>query len=430
MAIEDLTNIEQLLTPVDSEQPAGIDLREDTGSDAIYYTLKDARNSARSIERNSFPGDDNEEKHSERLHWKQILKLAPKALQQSKDLEIAAWYTEALIREYGFAGLKQGFTLINGLIQNFWQDLYPLPDEDGISTRVAVLVGLNGINNSVGTLIAPINTAPITADGTYSTWSYNQAQELDKTKDPAAKKKKIEAGAVSVDTIKSAVKPSQSEFYFELDADISAALTEFTASTDKLDELCGDDTPPSTNIRKALESAQKTVRVIAKDILMPEPEQIETGNDGALDNASGIETTADSEATNTEFKTMGSIKGRIEAFKTLQLVAEFFKRTEPHSPIGYAIERIVRWGDMSLPELLQELVPDPQAKDYYEKLVGLLPPQPQMDPNAMSQHGMNPTMQQPDQYGGYDNSGGYDNGMNNDSDYPQHPGGYDNPLFK
>lgn len=421
MTTENRLNIEELLAPVSEENAAGIDLRNDESPDSLYYTLKDARNSARAIERNSFPGDDNED-HAETEHWKLIISKAPEALKQSKDLEIAAWLTEALIRQDGFAGLKEGFTLINGLIQNFWDGLYPLPDEDGVSTRVAVLVGLNGINNTIGTLVAPINTAPLTADGDYSSWSYTQAQELDKTKDPATKKKKMASGAVPINTIMTAVKPSQSDFYVDLEADLESTISEFTAFTDKLDELCGDDTPPSSNIRKSLENARKTLHLIAKNILNPEVEvEIEAGESDA-DGQAPREADASKGA---EFKTTGNIKGRLEAFKTLQAVAEFFKRTEPHSPIGFTIERVVRWGDMSLPQLLQELVPDPQAKDYYEKLVGILPPAPEMDPAMMGQpgmeyqQGMDPMMQ--DQY---------NDGMGSGGDFPAAPGGYDNPLFK
>lgn len=431
MATENRLNIEELLAPVSEQQPAGADLRNDESPDALYYTLKDARNSARAIERNSFPGDENEE-HAEKAHWKTILSKAPEALKQSKDLEIAAWLTEALIRQDGFAGLKEGFTLINGLIQNFWEGLYPLPDEDGVSTRVAVLVGLNGINNTIGTLIAPINTAPLTADGEYSAWSYNQAQELDKAKDPASKKKKMDAGAVPVATITAAVKPSQSDFYVDLDADIETTIAEFTAFTDTLDQLCGDDTPPSSNIRKSLESAKKVLNVIAKDILNPEiAVEIDTAEqaDAFVPEAAAAANVSSA----TEFKAVGNIKGRLEAFKTLQAVADFFKRTEPHSPIGFTIERVIRWGDMNLPELLQELVPDPQAKDYYEKLVGILPPDPEMPAHGMGQDGMmQPGMDQ-NQYG-MDNMSNdpYNNGMddmNGGGDYSS-PGGYDNPLFK
>jgi len=55
----------------------------------------------------------------------------------------------------------------------------------------------------------------------------------------------------------------------------------------------------------------------------------------------------------------------------LMKVSEFFKSTEPHSPISYNLQQAVKWGHMSLPELLQELIPDESARTEYFRLVGI-----------------------------------------------------------
>lgn len=55
----------------------------------------------------------------------------------------------------------------------------------------------------------------------------------------------------------------------------------------------------------------------------------------------------------------------------LTQVAKFLRRTEPHSPISYAIEQCVRWGTMSLPELLREILADEGARDSLFQRVGI-----------------------------------------------------------
>ena len=51
-------------------------------------------------------------------HWRKVAELAPDILKnQAKDLEIASWLTESLVRRYGFQGLRDGFKLIHGLIE-------------------------------------------------------------------------------------------------------------------------------------------------------------------------------------------------------------------------------------------------------------------------------------------------------------------------
>jgi type VI secretion system protein ImpA len=65
---------------------------------------------------------------------------------------------------------------------------------------------------------------------------------------------------------------------------------------------------------------------------------------------------------------------RQSAFRQLEEIAGFFRRTEPHSPIAYALDNIVRRGRMTLPELLQELISDDAARMSYFVIAGIQPP--------------------------------------------------------
>ena len=67
----------------------------------------------------------------------------------------------------------------------------------------------------------------------------------------------------------------------------------------------------------------------------------------------------------------GPVKNREDAFKKLMEISDFFRRTEPHSPIPYILERAVKWGDMPLETLIRELIPDSSARDYYASLTGI-----------------------------------------------------------
>ncbi|MCC6464572.1 MAG: type VI secretion system ImpA family N-terminal domain-containing protein [Planctomycetes bacterium] len=52
----------------------------------------------------------------------------------------------------------------------------------------------------------------------------------------------------------------------------------------------------------------------------------------------------------------GALNNRRAAFEQLRQVAEFLRRTEPHSPVSYLVQRAVKWGDMPLEQVLSELV--------------------------------------------------------------------------
>jgi len=47
---------------------------------------------------------------------------------------------------------------------------------------------------------------------------------------------------------------------------------------------------------------------------------------------------------------------RDDAFHQLRTLAEFFRKVEPHSPVSYLLEKAIRWGYLSLPELMSELL--------------------------------------------------------------------------
>jgi type VI secretion system protein ImpA len=65
---------------------------------------------------------------------------------------------------------------------------------------------------------------------------------------------------------------------------------------------------------------------------------------------------------------------RQEALRTLLRVSEYFRRTEPHSPVSYALEQAVRWAQMSLPDLLSELVTDKSTREEIFKRAGITQP--------------------------------------------------------
>ena len=53
MSSEAIIDISSLLEPVSDDSPVGEDIRENSSPSSAYYTIKDARNSARAAERNS-----------------------------------------------------------------------------------------------------------------------------------------------------------------------------------------------------------------------------------------------------------------------------------------------------------------------------------------------------------------------------------------
>ncbi len=148
-------DLEALLAPIPGDAPQGIDIREDFSATSPYNRLRDARSEARDAERGQDAGGENTRDPTPL--WRSVRELALKTLAETtKDLEVAAWLTEALVRSHGLAGLAAGAQLMAGLAEQYWDGLFPLPDDYGMETRVAPVTGLNGRDGN-GSLIQPLH---------------------------------------------------------------------------------------------------------------------------------------------------------------------------------------------------------------------------------------------------------------------------------
>jgi type VI secretion system protein ImpA len=386
-----LIDFDKLLAPISDDAPCGGDIREDSSPTSVYYRLKDARSAARAAER-AMDADD--ESGGLLSDWRTILELSPGVLTtQTKDLEIAAWYAEALLRSEGYAGLRDGFQLIAGLVENFWDGLYPLPDEDGIETRVAPLTGLNG-ESSDGALIQPLRKSVLFpgAEKDFALWHYEQASELARVADAAKRQARIDSGAATMEALEAAVKSLPAGHFRTLLDDIDACAAAFAAMGDKLYEKAGHDAPPAGAIRNVLTAARDAVADLGRDKLAMADAQAANaaGGAAAAPSAGGAPSagsagfSAGGGATAQANVGGGVIASREDAFRVLLQIADFFRKTEPHSPISYTLEEVVRRGRLSLNELLEELIQDETTRKFFLIASGIKPPETKKEDSSSS----------------------------------------------
>lgn len=360
-------DIDSLLQPISEDAPCGMDVRDDPSPSSRYQIIKSERGMARAAERKSVHDGESSEAAD---HWRKIADIAPLIIrEQSKDLEVATWYCEAMIRRYGFTGLRDSFALIHQLIENFWDHIYPIPDEYGLETRVSCLAGLSG-SNAEGVLIAPIRKVPITgSEPAFSLWEYLQALEAQKTQDESARKTKIQKLGFSLEDIERSVQDSSTQFFIDLRDDIQQCIDTYRITGKKLDELCGlEVSPPTSSIIEVLCECLGAVNHIAKTKLPVIEEQSEATATDAENNTS----TATTQAAPMQ---KGPIASREDAFKQLLEIAEYFRKTEPHSPVSYVIQKAVKWGNMPLGELVSELIIDDSARKQFNQLTGVESPE-------------------------------------------------------
>ena len=267
-----MIDLDAILAPIPGENPAGEDLRYTP----VYDEIKEARRADDALDR----GDWNREiKTSD---WDTVIKVSTEALtQKTKDLQIAAWLTEALIYRQGFEGLIAGFIILKGFLETFWDQVYPSIDDGDLDYRVGPFEFIND------KLWAAVKEIPVTDSSTGPGYSWFKWQEsrkvgfdsdtLNKFGDVDEKKKKnrdemIAEGKLTGEDFDAAVSATSKAFYVKLEGSITSCLEEFEKLDTAVDNSFGSDAPRMSEIKAALEDCMQLTQRILKEKRQLEPD--------------------------------------------------------------------------------------------------------------------------------------------------------------
>lgn len=127
-------DIDAILSPFPGEKPAGEDLRYSP----VYADITEARRAEDPLQL----GDSKREIKT--ADWDKVIAVAVEALtQKTKDLQIAAWLTEAFIKTEGFGGLGTGLKILNGFLRDSWEYVFPQIEDGDLDFRAAPIEFMN-----------------------------------------------------------------------------------------------------------------------------------------------------------------------------------------------------------------------------------------------------------------------------------------------
>ena len=345
---------EALLAPISEANPAGDDLRA-LSDDSTFGTVSDARRSVDST--------DDPEGVGQVAEWATVVRECDAALRErTKDLELAGWLTQATVRIEGFPGLRDGLTLVHGLIEQFWEQLHPGLEDGEIveGIRARPLAWLGSSRDFLGTLKSVCldrDEQPKDDDPAALTWaSFEHSQVVDDAKmkaDPGRYNELIAAGMIDG----AGWRARLAEVPVELLQSQVDLLDECHTRARELEELCEqrfqDEAPNLIPLRDLLSDMRDQLRA-----QIPDPVDASEAEEPASQGAAAAAAT-------------GVIGSRADALQRLSEVADFLRRTEPHSPVSYLVQRAVRWGHMPLEQVLREVVKDEHVLDQIWDTLGL-----------------------------------------------------------
>jgi type VI secretion system protein ImpA len=279
MATPPILAIEEFLAPIAGNSPSGRSL--------AYEPEYDAIREARRAEDATNQGDWKREVKA--ADWDAVVAIGTACLREkTKDLQIAAWLTEALARLHGFAGLRDGLTLMAGIQARFWDSYYPPIDDGDLESRYGPFLFLND------TRILPylIRIVPLTqglGEQRYSFEDYTSSRETDNLvkKTPDKAKTILADGRIAGKTFDDQVAQTPRRFYETLVGDLKGAIEAFTAFDRDTDERFGKAAPSLLNVSKALDECMRLLEPILavkreqEPDPEPEPELVATGSSEA-----------------------------------------------------------------------------------------------------------------------------------------------------
>jgi type VI secretion system protein ImpA len=333
---------EDILAPIAGENPSGIDLRYDNKL-LIYDKIKEARRKDDELEQ----GDWRTERKT--ANYPLVIKLAQDTLATvSKDLQLAAWLTEALLATEHYGGLCQGITLCQALLTKFWDTVYPVIEDGDGELRAKPLSWMGS------TLDFPLRSAPVASAG-YSWFVYKDSRTVGyedqaKTdKDRQTRSELIAGGKMPPEVFDKAFAETPKAFYLKAEKDLDGCILALQSLEKYCDENFGDDAPAFSKLKTGLTDVRLAIHTLLNKKREKEPDPVEE-IPPAQTAGQAVQTTADGESVvpgSAAF--VGAFSepaDRRQAVAGIAAAAAFLRKQEPLSPAPYLILRGLRWGEL------------------------------------------------------------------------------------
>jgi type VI secretion system protein ImpA len=273
-------DLKAILAPIPGENPAGEDLRYAP----VYDELKEARRADDAMEQGDWK---TEIKVSD---WDKVIAIATDALtKRTKDLQIAVWLTEALIKKEGFDGFALSLEMLTGFLRDYWDHLYPVIEDGDIEYRIAPI---EFMNERLSASLREISLTDPSGTPGYSWFKWqesrqvgyeaetrNQYGDVDESK-KRTRDERIGEGKLTAEDFDAAVAPSSEAWYASLAGSLTHCRKAMTIFDQIVDERFGSNAPRLADIRDALDDCERFVTKTLKDknVRVPSSEDEKKGS--------------------------------------------------------------------------------------------------------------------------------------------------------
>ena len=288
---------------------------------------------------------------AEEPDWKEVIASAAALMQRTCDLRVMGRLAVARLQREGMGGYAETMAMICRVLETRWTAVHPQldPEDDNDPTLRA---------NALLALAAParvmrfLRSMPLARSIRAGAVSWRDIS--------------VSTGMIEVDdgtpkitetVIAAAFRDTDGAALVALRAAVASAIASAAAIPAAFDENAGYGTGPDfTDLTKLLREIARMTDTYAQ----PAPEAAEA--DPEAEEPEAMRSSPPSAATRAapamSIASMGPPTNRADALRLLDLVIEFYERSEPSSPLPLLIARARRLADKGFLDILRDMAPD------------------------------------------------------------------------
>ena len=269
--------------------------------------------------------------------WAEIRDNAAAALQKSKDLRLLAHLATAVLRTDGLPAFAETLTVASEWLARYWNQVYPLVDEDAILRRSA----LNCFADQMA-VVDGLRRAPLVDNRQHGRFSLRDFDLASGQMQPGPSETRPDEAQINA-----AFAAMPLEDLSRMQQSAAGALAALQRIDSLMRDAAGPGAAPSFDgLSSHLGRIDRILRVQLAARPNGNPDAADAGPEGAA--AAPV--------------VPGAIRSREEAIRALDAVAEFFRRSEPSSPVPMFLERAKRLVSKDFLEVLADIAPDALAQ--------------------------------------------------------------------
>ena len=288
--------------------------------------------------------------------WRSVLGRTQSLFERTRDLRVALYWTRARVRLDGANVLNEGLRLAEGLLERYWDELHPRPEDGDAYARVNALADAT---KSQG-LLGDLRESLVVNDRAIGELHGRDIEIALGLLEPRIDETPPSRGAIEQMLGEAASnRPELREFP-------AAALARVNAlqqlMRDRVGYAAAPELDPLTKVLAGLAQMMATTSAGSSEQSSMEPDAddhpaADAGGDAAPrrgGRGAGLS---------------GNIDTRTDALRAIDLVCEYLERTEPTNPAQLLLRRARKLVNKNFVELVQELAPEALAE--VAKVMGL-----------------------------------------------------------